>query len=190
MKNILRCLVAIVFLIIAIPFLTILMIMIRIESQGNPIFKQRRVGKGGRVFTIYKLRTMRLGDEPLHINSPFEMELFEKYRITRLGTFLRKYHIDEVPQLVNILKGDMVFVGHRPNSVRVAGAKSYYAPRDENMTPGLSGFEQVSSVSGKRGYNCAKLDRFYCQKKSFLVDLFIIFLTSKYLFRKIHDRAN
>ena len=92
------------------PLFLIIAIAIRLDTKGNIIFKQKRVGLNGKIFDIYKFRTMFSDTDPLAI-SP---ENLKDERITRAGTFLRKYALDELPQLINILKGDMSFVGPRP----------------------------------------------------------------------------
>ena len=114
---------AIIILVILLPFLLFLMIVIRLESKGNPIFRVNRVGKGGKLFTIYKLRTMRKGKVPIHICSPIELKQYDYHRITRVGHILREYHLDELPQLWNIFRNEMVFVGPRPVGIGIANKK-------------------------------------------------------------------
>jgi O-antigen biosynthesis protein WbqP len=183
-ENLLERLLVIIFLIVVFPVLVILMIIIRMESKGSPLFKQCRVGKEGKFFTIYKLRTMKIGKEPIHIDSSFELEKHEHYRVTSIGKFLRLYNIDEIPQLWNIIKNEMSFVGPRPLISSLIG-KNYYAPIDEKILPGLTGLVQTSPVKKIKGYNLSHLDKFYCKKKNLQLDLFIIFLTLKFiLFKK------
>ncbi len=167
-------LVAIIFLIIATPFLIIIMLIIIIDSKGNPIFKQNRVGKNGNIFIIYKLRTMILGVEPTNIYNSEELRIHEKYRVTKFGKYLRKTHIDEIPQLWNIFKGDMLFVGSRPLSVNIAFGKNTYIPRDKNITPGLTGLVQISHFRESEGYDTSKLDKFYFKNKSISLDLVVL----------------
>ncbi|MFZ2072442.1 MAG: sugar transferase [Minisyncoccia bacterium] len=183
MENIFSRIVAIILLIIAFPFLVICILIIRMESKGNPIFKQSRVGKKGEIFTIYKLRTMYLGKEPIHIVSSMELEKHEYHRITYIGKFFRKYHIDEIPQLWNIVKNEMSFVGPRPLIIPMV-EKIYYAPRDEKVKPGLTGLAQISSLRKIKGYNTLKLDKFYCKKRNTKLDLFIVYMTLFYIFCK------
>ncbi|MEI6580600.1 MAG: sugar transferase [bacterium] len=177
MEKILRKVLAIFLLIIAFPFLVLLTILIRMESKGNPIFKQKRVGKGGKIFIIYKLRTMRLGKEPEHITSSIELRKHSSYRVTCIGKYLRQTHTDELPQLWNVLKNEMTFVGPRPLTIPIATKKEYYAPRDENICPGITGITQISLLAETKGYNVSKLDKFYCKKRCLLLDLLIVIST-------------
>lgn len=96
---------------LALPVVIILIIIVAVDSGGRPIYAQERVGEGGRVFSMYKLRTMR-PDAELTSGAMFAQDRDE--RATELGSFLRRTHLDELPQLVNILKGDMSFIGPRP----------------------------------------------------------------------------
>jgi len=185
MEKIFRRIIATIILVIAFPFLVVLSILIMVESKGSFLFKQKRVGKGGQIFTIYKLRTMRLGQEPSHITSSVELKKYNSCRVTYIGKHLRKFHIDELPQLWNILKNEMTFVGPRPLSIPIA-KKEYYAPRDENIKPGLTGLTQISLLAETKGYKMSKLDRFYCKKRCLLLNLLIVFLTPiLILFKKI-----
>lgn len=181
-------LVAGVMLIIVFPFLVILSILIRMESKGSPLFRQKRVGKGGKIFIIYKLRTMRLSNEPINVNSVIssviELKKLDSLRITYIGKHLRKFHIDELPQLWNILKNEMTFIGPRPLIISMA-KREYYAPRDENIRPGLTGLAQISSLSEIRGYNVSKLDKFYCKKICLMLNFLIIIKTIVFIIRKI-----
>lgn len=177
MKKIIRISGALFFLIIVAPFLILVMLFIRLESKGNPIFKQKRVGKGGKFFTIYKLRTMKLGIEPVDVRCTKDLKLHAKNRITRIGKILRKTHIDEIPQLLNIIKGEMVFIGPRPNIYSITSFKKYYAPLNDNMYPGLTGISQISDYQDADGYDMSKLDKFYSKKKSIYLDTLIFFRT-------------
>lgn len=180
-KTFFQRLVAMILLILIFPLLIILMIIIRMESRGNPLFKQKRVGRNGKIFIIYKLRTMRLGEQPNDIYSEIELALNQSYRITKIGKFLRNYYIDEIPQLINIFKGEMSFVGPRPNSISIA-SKKYYFPKEKNMLPGLTGLEQISFMKKIEGYDISKLNKFYYKKRNFKLNSFIIFLTLKFIF--------
>jgi len=120
-------------LIISLPFFIILPVMIRLDSKGPAFFRQKRVGKDGRLFTIYKFRSMQMNDGSITVTSQTDI------RITRVGSFLRKWKMDELPELFNVLIGDMSFVGPRPD---VPG----YADKLENedrkillLRPGITG---------------------------------------------------
>ncbi|MFZ3015639.1 MAG: sugar transferase [Minisyncoccia bacterium] len=102
-----------------------------------------------------------------------------------MGKFFRKYHIDEIPQLWNIVKNEMTFVGPRPLIIPMV-EKRYYAPRDEKVTPGLTGLAQISLLREIKGYNTSKLDKLYCKKRNIKLNLFIVCMTPIYIFsRKI-----
>ncbi|GFR36333.1 hypothetical protein TCEA9_21450 [Thermobrachium celere] len=103
-------LLSIIGLIVSAPFILIFSVLIMLESPGSPIYKQERVGKGGKVFTIYKLRSMYNDAEK---NGPKWADKNDN-RVTKIGKFIRKTRIDELPQLINVLKGEMSIVGPRP----------------------------------------------------------------------------
>jgi lipopolysaccharide/colanic/teichoic acid biosynthesis glycosyltransferase len=135
-------------LVLLSPVLAIAALIIRMESSGSPIFGQRRTGEGGRTFVIYKFRTMRvLEDGPTIVQAAKDDD-----RITGFGRFLRRTSLDELPQLINILKGDMSLVGPRPHAVAhdeyyglaIPGYGERFRAR-----PGLTGLAQVSGYRGR-----------------------------------------
>ncbi|MHC4703868.1 MAG: sugar transferase, partial [Planctomycetota bacterium] len=109
-KRGLDTLVAILALIVLCPFLVVIALVIRLTSNGPAVFKQQRAGKNGKPFVFYKFRTMRTDVDPF---GPSPKSCRDR-RLTKVGRFLREYSLDELPQLFNILKGDMSFVGPRP----------------------------------------------------------------------------
>jgi lipopolysaccharide/colanic/teichoic acid biosynthesis glycosyltransferase len=156
---------------------------IRLDSKGPAIFKQKRVGEHGKLFTVYKFRTMYDGSdkEKLLPAQPWDA------RITRVGHWLRRARIDELPQMINIVKGDMAFVGPRPfvpnQEEEYAAAIPFYKER-WLVKPGATGWAQIN-----RGYcstveeNRDKLayDLFYIKNMSVGLDLYIMFATVKIL---------
>lgn len=145
--------------------------LISLISQGSPVFlKQKRYGKSGEPFWIYKFRTMKNG---VPITSSNEIELDN---ITKWGSVLRKTSIDELPQLINVLKGDMSIVGPRPLIVEEADA---HAIRQEmgiyEVRPGITGYAQVNGRDDLDINEKAKLDKEYIDNRSFLFDIKIIF---------------
>lgn len=175
-------------LFISIPSILI-MIAIRIETPGNPLHRHQRVGKGGRLFRILKFRTMRKGDPPTGITTAEELWLHEAHRVTKVGAFLRMTNLDELPQLWNILMGTMSVVGPRPH-VYDETINRYYAPRDENILPGLTGLEQVSRLRATKGYRAQHLAKYYCRRKCTLLDLYIVlFLTPRFIFATMTSTA-
>ena len=157
------------------PLLILLAILIKTESKGPVLFIQKRVGKNKSHFKIYKFRTMKV-DAPK--NMPTHMLKNPEMYITKLGRFLRRSALDELPQLLNILRGDMSVVGPRPalwNQYDLIKERDKY--KANNIRPGLTGWAQINgrdelSITGK-----AQLDGVYVEKMSFLFDCKIFFLT-------------
>jgi lipopolysaccharide/colanic/teichoic acid biosynthesis glycosyltransferase len=181
-------------LIISLPLFIILPVIIRIDSKGPVFFKQKRVGKDGQLFTIYKFRTMRINDGSNTVTAKTDS------RITRTGSFLRRWKLDELPELFNILKGDMSFVGPRPD---VPGYADKLEKEDRKillLRPGLTGpatlkyldeEEILSQFVNPQEYNDevifpdkVRINLKYLEKFSFTGDLKIIFYT---LIRKKTD---
>jgi lipopolysaccharide/colanic/teichoic acid biosynthesis glycosyltransferase len=125
--------VASVALVLCLPLLLLVALAIRIESKGSPIYRQRRIGQGGKLFTIYKLRTMIAGAGGSTLTVPGDR------RVTRLGKLLRAANIDELPQLWNVLSGDMTLVGPRPQTPALAVHYSESLATIFRYRPGLTG---------------------------------------------------
>jgi sugar transferase (PEP-CTERM system associated) len=183
-KRIFSFMISLFCLIVASPIMLIAAIAIRLDSRGPIIFQQKRVGEGGKLFTLYKFRTMVDGADQDHNFRPAEKT---DGRFTRVGMWLRRARIDELPQLVNILRGDMYFVGPRPfvqNQEEECLAKIPYYRQRWSVKPGATGWAQVN-----RGYcatiedNTEKLayDLFYIKNISIGLDLLIMFKTLKTL---------
>lgn len=158
----------------------ILAILIRIESKGAPLFRQRRNGRNNQIFWCWKFRTMRINDE-----TATKQATKNDDRITKIGAFLRKTSIDELPQFLNVFLGDMSVVGPRPHPISLN--ERFYPTIDKFMKrhsvkPGITGLAQSKGYRGetKQLYqmkNRVRLDLFYVQNWSFLLDLKIIFFT-------------
>lgn len=170
-KRVLDLIFAVFFLIIFSPIMLIASIAIKMDSQGPVLFKQQRPGKDAKVFTIYKFRTMRVETEK------DGKLLSDSDRITRVGAVLRKTSIDELPQLINILKGEMSFIGPRPDPVdwlsRYSDAERIFL----DVKPGITGYNQAYFRNSADGREKIKNDVFYAQNLSLALDLKILFIT-------------
>lgn len=174
-KRIIDVIFSILGLIILIPVFLIVSIAIKIESKGPIIFKQKRIGKRKKYFTIYKFRTMR-SDTPKDM--PTHMLKNANGCITKVGNILRKTSLDELPQLVNILKGDMSIIGPRPalwNQDDLVEERDKYNAND--IRPGLTGWAQVNGRDELEIPVKAKYDGEYTEKVSLWFDIKIFFKT-------------
>ncbi len=170
-------------IVVTSPIMLLALIAIRLDSPGPAIFRQKRVGENGKLFTVFKFRSMYEGSEKKHLRPAED----DDDRVTRVGKWLRRTRIDELPQLFNIVRGDMAFVGPRPfvpeQEEEYAASIPFYKER-WLVKPGATGWAQIN-----RGYNVTlednreKLayDLFYLKNVSFGLDLFIMFSTIKIL---------
>lgn len=165
---------AVLLLIIIAPLMLLVAVAIRLDSRGPAIFKQTRVGQFDRFFTIYKFRTMHVGTPDL----PSEMVQKDDRRFTRLGKFLRRLSIDELPQLFNIVKGDMNFIGPRPalhNQYKLIAMRKKAGVN--RLRPGVTGWAQVNGRDNIPLERKVELDKFYLDHHSLVLDLKILWLT-------------
>ncbi len=174
-KRVLDIIVSLLAIIVLFLPSVVFAIIIKCESKGPVFFKQKRVGKGKKLFTIYKFRTMRTDapkDTPTHLLGSAQSF------ITRSGAFMRKTSIDEIPQLINILKGDMSFVGPRPalwNQDDLIAERDKFGAND--IMPGLTGWAQINGRDDISIERKAQLDGEYAEKRSLLFDIKIFFGT-------------
>jgi lipopolysaccharide/colanic/teichoic acid biosynthesis glycosyltransferase len=163
-------------LLVSAPVLGLAALLIRLESPGHPIYRQRRVGRHGRAFEVYKLRTMVAGAEGLGAGLVVEEG---DDRITRIGALLRRTSIDELPNLVNVLRGEMAIVGPRPTvPVQVA----QYTDRQRGrlaVRPGITGWAQVNGRASLPWHERIELDLWYVEHRSWRLDLEIIARTAR-----------
>jgi lipopolysaccharide/colanic/teichoic acid biosynthesis glycosyltransferase len=166
------------------PLIVVIGVAVKLDSPGPVIYRSLRVGKCGREFDCYKFRTMVAGSDALkeslnRLNQrrgPF-FKIADDPRVTRFGRFLRKYSLDELPQLWNVLKGDMSLVGPRPLPVEDC---AQYAPghrRRLDVIPGVTGLWQVMARANPSFEICMMLDLAYIQKWSLLLDCRILLKT-------------
>ncbi|MCU5174424.1 sugar transferase [Bacillus paranthracis] len=177
-------------LIILSPLFLIIALIIKYEDpKGTVLFKQIRVGKDGKEFHMYKFRSMvadaeeRLKDllQYNEVNGAmFKMK--EDPRITKIGKFIRKTSLDELPQLINVLKGEMSLVGPRPPLPREVKEYTAYDKQRLLVIPGCTGLWQVSGRNNLGFKEMVQLDLHYIQKRSVLFDIIIIFKTVKEVF--------
>jgi exopolysaccharide biosynthesis polyprenyl glycosylphosphotransferase len=184
LKALFDLMVGLAMLIIAAPLLITVAILIKLDSPGPVFFSQIRVGRQGRLFTMYKFRTMRTDAEKIKQQLMDQNEtggvIFKMKRdprITRVGRVLRKLSIDELPQIANVLKGEMSIVGPRPP---VPSEVAEYSPADRRRLeakPGLTCLWQVSGRSDIPFEGQVRLDVEYIETRSFWRDLWILFRT-------------
>lgn len=174
-----------------LPALAIIALLIRTSSPGAPvIFRQLRTGKGGRRFDMYKFRTMVPNAEELkskytHLNElqwP-DFKITDDPRITPIGKFLRKTSLDELPQILNVLKGDMSLVGPRPTSFGPETYKLWHTSRLD-VTPGITGLWQVFGRANLEFDERLRLDIAYIERASLWLDIQILILTALAVFQQ------
>ncbi|MFC2088440.1 sugar transferase [Calditrichota bacterium] len=197
LKRNMDIILAILGIIIFLPFMILIGISIKLTSKGPILFKQKRLGYLGKQFNFLKFRTMRIdGDENIHkeyitqliegknvkINSGSKQKPIYKitndHRVTKVGKILRKYSFDELPQFFNVLKGDMSLVGPRPPiEYEVELYKNWHLRRILEIKPGITGIWQVSGRSETTFDEMVRLDLQYAKRRSFVLDLKIILKT-------------
>jgi putative colanic acid biosynthesis UDP-glucose lipid carrier transferase len=165
-------------LLLFLPLLLLVGLAVRLESEGPALYRQRRTGLFGQPFTIYKLRTMVVTDD----SGPVRQASRDDPRVTRLGSFLRRCSLDELPQLLNVLKGDMSIVGPRPHALchddYYAALIPTYGDRFRTK-PGITGLAQISGFRGEVRQldsmaNRVALDNIYIDQWSIALDLRIL----------------
>lgn len=176
-KRVIDTIAAIAGLILTFPLFLILIVSIKLDSKGPILFKQKRIGINKSYFYIFKFRTMRIDtpkDCPTHL-----LKNPENY-ITRVGKFLRKTSLDELPQIINILRGEMSFIGPRPalwNQEDLISERDKYGAND--IVPGLTGWAQINGRDELEIPVKAKLDGEYVERMSLLFDIKCFFGTIK-----------
>jgi lipopolysaccharide/colanic/teichoic acid biosynthesis glycosyltransferase len=165
-------------LLVGAPIVAVAAVAIKLTSRGPVIYRQQRVGREGQEFDVYKLRTMRMGADPVGVGTPV---LEDDPRVTRVGRFLRRFSLDEIPNLVNVLLGEMAIVGPRPT---LAAQVELYTPgqlRRLEVKPGLTGWAQVNGRAGIPWEERIELDVWYVDNRSPRLDLRILGRTFRML---------
>ncbi len=160
-------------LVLSAPLWAAISLAVKLEDGGPVLYRQRRIGRGGAEFELLKLRTMVVGAERL--GAGFAVNRGDP-RITRVGRFLRKTSLDELPQLYNVLRGDMSLVGPRPTSFDSDTYSLWHTHRLE-VPPGITGLWQVKGRNSMTFDERLRLDIVYIENRSFLLDLKILFQT-------------
>lgn len=181
-KRILDFILSLVGIVVLLPIFIIISIAIRLDSEGPIIFKQKRYGKDKKVFNIYKFRSMS-------INAPRNEKTRNLYNsdkyITRVGSFLRKTSLDELPQLFNILLGQMSIIGPRPVILKehelIKKREKYNA---NNIKPGITGWAQINGRDTLSDDKKAELDGYYAMNMGPVLDIKCFFMTILYVFKR------
>lgn len=175
-KPMVDILMALLGFIILSPIFLLVLILLVISNKGKPFFLQERPGKNEKIFKIIKFKTMNdKKDENGALLPPGE-------RLTKLGLFLRKYSLDEIPQLLNVLKGDMSIIGPRPLLVRYLPRYNDFQKQRHHIKPGITGWAQVNGRNALSWEDKFKYDVHYVKNMSFTFDIKILLLTIKKVF--------
>lgn len=176
-KRLLDIVVAVIAVVLLSPLMVITAIAVRLESEGPALFKQDRLGLGGKTFKIYKFRSMCQGAE--HTGTGVYSGA-DDMRVTKVGKIIRATSIDELPQLFNIIKGDMSFIGPRPPLTYHPWELSEYTPEQLHMfdvRPGISGWAQVNGRKDVEWHRRIELNCWYVDHMSLWLDIKILFTT-------------
>jgi len=189
-KDVFDVLLALMLLPVLLPLVLLCAAAVWIEDPGPVVFTQLRTGRHGKRFRMFKFRTMVTNAEELkaslqHLNilPPPDFKILDDPRITRVGNFLRKTSLDELPQIINILRGDMSFVGPRPTSFAPETYDLWHTERLE-VRPGITGLWQVKGRNTTTFDERLRLDIYYVRRMSFRLDLNIMFLTAAAVFSR------
>jgi lipopolysaccharide/colanic/teichoic acid biosynthesis glycosyltransferase len=163
-------------LVVASPVLLAAAVAIRLETHGHPVYRQRRVGLGGRAFELYKLRTMVSGAE--RMGAGLAVDEGDE-RITRLGAWLRRTSFDEVPNLINVLRGEMSLVGPRPTVQVQVDRYDARQRRRLDTRPGITGWAQINGRASLPWHERIELDLWYLEHASLRLDLRILATTAR-----------
>lgn len=180
-KRIADILISLFGIVVLLPLLLIIIIVIKIDSAGGALFLQDRVGKDGKVFKIFKFRTMLPESKSFDKNG----NILENYdRITKVGKFLRKTSLDELPQLVNVFIGNMSLIGPRPTLPYQVEKYTQEQRERLKMSPGISGWAQVNGRNDLSWEEKIQYDRYYIEHFSLILDVKILLKTVKVVFGK------
>ena len=185
LKRVFDITLSLIAIVLLSPVFLLVAIIIRVDSKGKVIFGHERIGKNMSRIKVYKFRTMYANSDEIFNNFTEEQKreyyinfkLDDDPRITRVGGFLRKTSLDELPQLINILKGDMSIVGPRPIVEKEIPKYGEYMEEVFSVLPGLTGYWQANGRSDTSYEERVEMDRYYLENRSFLLDIKIILKT-------------
>lgn len=175
LKRVLDIFLAVIILVVSSPILLLIAIAVKLDSKGPAIFSQRRLGKNGKEFNMYKFRTMVQDAEKGGVYSDNKDP-----RVTRVGKILRKTSLDELPQCINIIRGDMSFVGFRPPLTYHPWPFEQYTQQQKRMfavRPGITGWAQVNGRRTVEWHKRIELNVWYAEHISFWLDCKIVLMT-------------
>ena len=178
MSRVLDIVLAAIGLVLTAPLVLIAAAAIKLDSQGPVIYRQRRVGRDGQQFQVYKLRTMRPGADPVGVGTPV---LEDDPRVTRVGRLLRRFSLDETPNLVNVLRGELAIVGPRPTLPAQVELYTERQRRRLEVKPGITGWAQVNGRAGIPWEERIELDIWYVDNRSLALDVRILARTARLL---------
>jgi lipopolysaccharide/colanic/teichoic acid biosynthesis glycosyltransferase len=171
MSRALDILMAVIGLVLLAPVLAVVALLIRLEGGGPVIYRQLRVGRNGEEFELLKLRTMVAGSDPVGVGTVVARD---DPRVTRIGRFLRRTSLDEIPNLVNVLRGEMALVGPRPTIEAQVRDYTPFQHRRHEVRPGITGWAQVQGRAGIPWEERIELDVWYVDHRSLALDLRIL----------------
>ncbi len=188
-RNLGKRLVDIIIGVVALPFVLLFIIVVGpaiwFEDKGPIFYKARRISKGGGIFHMYKFRSMRVNAPDIRMANGDTYNGDDDPRVTKIGKFLRKTSVDEIPQFLNVLIGNMSFIGPRPDTTDFLEIYQKEYPAILNIKPGITGYNQAYFRNSIDGNEKMKNDDYYAKHLSFWMDVIIVFKTIKtVLFRE------
>lgn len=195
-KRILDIILSIVFMVLLLPISILIFLILILYYQHFPIFKQKRIGKNGKEFTIYKFQTMidnaeeKLKELPIHLKKEYynNYKLDNDPRITKIGKILRITALDEIPQFINVIKGDMSIIGPRPVVKDEIQKYNLFYTKLLSVKPGMTGWWQINCNPNMEYTERVLLDCYYADNISLKLDINIFLKTIKVIFNRIRSK--
>jgi len=190
-KRIIDFILALIALPVVLIFVLLVGLAIKIEDRGPIFYKAARIGKNGTIFKMYKFRSMKVDAPDIRMDDGSTYNSEDDHRVTYVGKFIRKTSIDEIPQMLNILKGQMSFIGPRPDSAMWINSYTEEERIILTVLPGISGYNQVINRNLSNTKEKLQNDIYYVKNQSLMLDIWIFFTTIKsILFLKNIYRQN